>query len=455
MPLQTINPATGELLRDYPEMELPEVLSILDKVQEDYLLWRERPVAKRAALFQRLAELLRTEKEALGAVMTREMGKPISDAIGEVEKSAWVCEYYAEKGPGFLKDEPIETEASESFVTFQPMGIVLAVMPWNFPFWQVFRAAAPALVAGNAMVLKHASNVPECALTIEALFHRAGFPLNVFRSLMVTSAHASIAVAHPYVHGVTLTGSEEAGKKIAAQAGTQIKKTVLELGGADAYLVLADADIAAAAKCCVASRMINGGQSCIAAKRFIVVEAVRDEFEKAVVEAMRAYVMGDPTKKETKLGPQAREDLRDELHGQVQRCVAEGATLLLGGAVPEKPGAWYPATVLTDVKPGMPAYSDELFGPVASIIPVRDEHEGVKVANDTRFGLGGAVFTRDVAKGRKLAREQLHAGAIAVNDFVRSDPRLPFGGIRMSGYGRELSSFGIREFVNIKTVVVK
>ncbi len=455
MALQTVNPATGELIREYPEMELPEILSILDKVQADFELWRERPVAKRAAMFQRLAEILRTEKETHAAVMTKEMGKPHKEAVSEVEKCAWVCEYYAEHGADFLSDQPIETEASESFVTFQPLGIVLAVMPWNFPFWQVFRAAVPALVAGNAVVLKHASNVPECALTIEAIFHRAGFPLNIFRTLMVTSAHASIAVAHPFVQGVTLTGSEEAGKKIAAQAGTQLKKTVLELGGSDAYLVLADADIETAAKTCVTSRMINGGQSCIAAKRFIVVEEVREEFEQAVVAAMREYPMADPAEKDTRLGPMARADLRDELHGQVRRCVAEGAELLLGGEVPQKSGAWYPATVLTAVKPGMPAYSDELFGPVAAIIPVRDEAEGIAVANDTRFGLGGAVFTQNVDKGRKLAREELHSGTVAVNDFVRSDPRLPFGGIRQSGYGRELASFGIREFVNIKTVVIK
>ncbi|QYY37161.1 NAD-dependent succinate-semialdehyde dehydrogenase [Ruficoccus sp. ZRK36] len=455
MPLQTLNPATGELLREYPEMELPEILSILEKVQEDFGPWSRRPVAKRAARFKRVAEILRTEKKAFAAVMTKEMGKPIKEAVSEIEKCAWLCEYYVEKGPEFLADQSIETEASESFVTFQPLGIVLAVMPWNFPFWQVFRAAVPALIAGNAVVLKHASNVPECALTIEAIFQRAGFPLNIFRTLMVTSANAAVIVAHPYVQGVTLTGSEEAGKKIAAQAGTQLKKTVLELGGSDAYLVLADADLELAAKTCAASRMINGGQTCISAKRFIVVERVRAEFEKAVVEAMRDYAMGDPKQPDTKLGPMARTDLRDELHGQVQRCLNEGATLLLGGEVPDKPGAWYPATVLTDVKPGMPAYSDELFGPAAAIIPVKDEAEGIAVANDTRFGLGAAVFTQDIVEGRKIAREELHAGAVAVNDFVRSDPRLPFGGIKASGYGRELANFGIHEFVNIKTVVVK
>ncbi|MBC2595797.1 NAD-dependent succinate-semialdehyde dehydrogenase [Ruficoccus amylovorans] len=455
MALATVNPATGELLREYPEMELPEILSILDKAQEDFEQWRERPVARRAGMFARVAEILRVEKEAFAAIMTKEMGKPVAEAVSEVEKCAWVCEYYAKHGADFLADQPIETEATESFVTFQPLGIILAVMPWNFPFWQVFRAAVPALIAGNVVVLKHASNVPECALTIEAIFHRAGFPLNIFRTLMLTSTHAAVAVAHPFVHGVTLTGSEEAGRKIAAQAGTQLKKTVLELGGSDAYLVLADADIDHAAQCCVASRMINGGQSCIAAKRFIVVEGVREEFEKAVVAAMRGYAMGDPASKDTRLGPMAREDLRDELHGQVSRCLAEGARLLLGGEIPQKTGAWYPATVLTDVKPGMPAYSDELFGPVAAIIPVRDEAEAIKVANDTRFGLGGAVFTHNVERARKLAREELQSGTVAVNDFVRSDPRLPFGGIRMSGYGRELADFGIREFVNIKTVVIK
>ena len=455
MPLQTINPATGELLRQYPEMELAEVLAIIEKVEADFVEWRKRPVAERAAMFGTFGKLLRDNAKQYAEVITKEMGKPISEAVSEVEKCALLCEYYAEHGPKFLADQPVETEAAKSFITFQPIGIVLAVMPWNFPFWQVFRAAVPALIAGNGMLLKHSSNVPECALTLEALFHAAGFPLNIFRTLLVTSGNAAIAIAHPAVQGVTLTGSTEAGKKIAAQAGTQLKKTVLELGGSDPYLVLEDADLDHAAKTCVTGRMINGGQSCIAAKRFIVVESVKEAFEKKVVEAMREYVIGDPTKPETKLGAMAREDLRDELHQQVKTSIAGGARCLLGGEVPDKPGAWYPATVLSDVRPGMPAYDEELFGPVAAIIPVANEAEGIAVANDSAFGLGGAVFTQDLARGERIAREEIFSGSVAVNDFVRSDPRMPFGGVRQSGYGRELAEFGIREFTNIKSIVVK
>lgn len=436
-------------------MQAAEVSSILDSAQEAFQAWREHPVGVRASQFLSMAQLLREEKGALAAVITKEMGKPFTQAVAEIEKSAWLCEYYAEQGATFLRDEVVDTGQSESFVTYQPLGVILIVMPWNYPFWQVFRASVPSLVAGNAVVLKHASNVPECALAIEAIFQRAHFPENVFRTLMLRSAQVAIPIEHPCVQGVALTGSETAGREVAALAGRHLKKTVLELGGSDAYLVLEDADIQHAARTCVDSRMLNNGQSCIAAKRFIVVESVRAEFEQAVVRFMQEYVMADPMQADTRLGPLARVDLRDQLHQQVQDCIAAGAKLLLGGEIPADAGAWYPPTVLTQVQPGMPAYDDELFGPVAAILPASSREEAIRIANDTRFGLGGAVFTADVGEGRRLARDVIESGSVAVNGMVRSDPRLPFGGIRSSGHGRELAGFGICEFVNIKTIMLR
>jgi len=354
-----------------------------------------------------------------------------------------------------LSRESISTEASNSFACFEPLGVILAVMPWNFPFWQVFRFAAPALMAGNVGVLKHASNVPGCALAIEQVFQQAGFPADVFRTLLIDNRAAKAVIKNKYVKAVTLTGSTAAGQSVAANAGKALKKSVLELGGCDPYLVLADADIEAAAAACATSRLINSGQSCIAAKRFIVVESVLEEFERRFVAHMSAAKMGDPMNEENSIGPQARHDLRDELHDQVQKSIAKGARCLLGGKIPVGPGAYYPPTVLTDVKKGMVAYHEELFGPVASIIPVKNERAAIQVANDSIFGLGAAVFTRDVARGERIAATELEAGCCFVNDFVKSDPRLPFGGIKTSGYGRELSHYGIKEFVNIKTVSVK
>jgi succinate-semialdehyde dehydrogenase/glutarate-semialdehyde dehydrogenase len=340
-------------------------------------------------------------------------------------------------------------------VTFQPIGVVLAVMPWNFPFWQVFRFAAPALMAGNTGVLKHASNVPGCALAIEEVFRHAGFPNHAFRTLLIGSKHVAAVIENPSVRAVTLTGSTPAGKAVASKAGEMIKKTVLELGGSDAYVVLGDADLEATVTMCVTSRLLNAGQSCIAAKRFVVVESIRSRFEDAFVTQMRLAKVGDPMDEHTQVGPMARHDLRDDLHQQVQVSLAKGATCLLGGVVPESQGAYYPPTVLTHVTKGMPAYDDELFGPVAAIIAVPDETAAIRVANDSVFGLGAAVFTQDVAKGEHIAAHELEAGCCFVNAFVKSDPRLPFGGIKESGYGRELSSYGIKEFVNIKTVFVR
>ncbi|MHB9014435.1 MAG: NAD-dependent succinate-semialdehyde dehydrogenase, partial [Ignavibacteriaceae bacterium] len=355
----------------------------------------------------------------------------------------------------FLSDEVIATEASKSFVTFRPLGAVLAVMPWNFPFWQVFRFAAPNLMAGNAGILKHSSNVTGCALAIEEIFREAGFPENIFRTLIVPSQRIKEIIENKNIRAVTITGSVAAGKSVAELAGSVLKKTVLELGGSDPYLILKDADLEQASGTCVVSRLINGGQSCIAAKRFIVVEDVYKEFERLFLQKMEKRKMGNPLDTANDLGPQARTDLRDELHEQVQRSIRLGAKLLLGGYIPDMKGAYYPPTVLADVRPGMPAYDEELFGPVAALIRVKNEEEGIRTANDSNFGLGAAVFTSDIKRGEIIAKERINSGSCFVNEFVKSDPRLPFGGINESGYGRELSAIGIKEFVNIKTVYIK
>ncbi|MGB5549732.1 MAG: NAD-dependent succinate-semialdehyde dehydrogenase, partial [Thermoanaerobaculia bacterium] len=396
----------------------------------------------------------RERRDELAELMTREMGKPITQARAEVDKCAWVCDYYAQNAEDSLSPEIVETDAAKSYIAFEPLGVVLAVMPWNFPFWQVLRFAAPALMAGNTAALKHASNVQGCALAIEALFRDAGYPDSAFRTLVLGSRAAGVAIEHPKVQAVTLTGSTPAGRKVAALAGSLLKKTVLELGGSDPYVILEDADLDLAVAACVTGRILNTGQSCIAAKRFVVPDAIREEFEHRLVELMRRQTVGDPLRDETEVGPMARADLRGELHDQVERSLQTGARCLLGGRVPEGPGAFYPPTVLTGVTQGMAAYEEELFGPVAAVLPVTDEEEAIRVANDTPFGLGAAVFTRDVARGEEIAAKRLQAGSCFVNAFVKSDPRLPFGGIKGSGYGRELGSFGIREFVNIKTVYV-
>ena len=455
MALQSINPATDQLVAEYPEATPEDVTRILRAARAACGSWRRTALPERAASLRRAGALLRARKDELARLMAVEMGKPLAQGRAEAEKCAWVCDYYAEEGAGHLAPETIATDASRSYVAFEPLGVVLAVMPWNFPLWQVFRFAAPALVAGNPGLLKHASNVSGCALAIERVLHDAGIPPAVFRTLLVGSARVASIIESPEVAAVTLTGSTPAGRAVGRAAGAALKKTVLELGGSDPYLVLEDADLELAVESCVASRLINGGQSCIAAKRFIVVEAVRKRFEELFVEKMRSKRMGDPLEDGVDLGPQARRDLRDELHGQVEKSVARGARVLLGAVLPAGKGAFYPPSVLTDVAPGMPAYDEELFGPVAAIIGVPDEAEAVRVANDTPFGLGAAVFTRDLARGERIAREELAAGSCFVNAFVKSDPRLPFGGIGESGYGRELSRFGIREFVNVKTIYVK
>jgi succinate-semialdehyde dehydrogenase/glutarate-semialdehyde dehydrogenase len=453
--MEAINPATGKTVGSYPEHSLAQAAAIADACDAAFASWRRVPFAERARPMRETARLLRERKSDYGRLMSDEMGKLLRDGEAEAEKCAWVCEYYAEHAESFLRREEVATDASHSFVQYEPLGVVLAVMPWNYPFWQVFRFLAPALMAGNTGLLKHASNVPGCALAIERVLADAGFPQDVFRSLLVPGRAMDAVIAHPKVRAVTLTGSTPAGRSVARRAGELLKKTVLELGGSDPYVVLEDADLDLAVPACVSARLINAGQSCIAAKRFIVPRAIRAEFERRYVEEMGRRRMGDPLDPASDLGPQARVDLRDELHGQVEASIARGARCLLGGEIPARTGAWYPPTILTDVVPGMPAYDDELFGPVASIIPVADEAEALRVANDSPFGLGAAVFTRDVDRGEEIAARQLDAGCCFVNAAVKSDPRLPFGGIKDSGYGRELGLWGIREFVNVKTVWVR
>ncbi|MFQ5529105.1 MAG: NAD-dependent succinate-semialdehyde dehydrogenase [Gemmatimonadota bacterium] len=454
MTQKSVNPANGVSFAEYPSHTEERMRRCLDDSLVAFGAWRERSFTERAGPLMKAAERLEQDAERFAVLMAEEMGKPLAEGRAEAAKSAWVCRYYADNGAGFLEPEPVETEAARSFVAFRPLGPILAVMPWNFPFWQVFRAAAPALMAGNTMLLKHAANVPGCALEIERIFTDAGLPRAVFQSVLTSSDRVADLIADPVIRGVTLTGSTPAGRAVASAAGRHLKPCVLELGGSDPYVVLGDADAAAAADICVTSRLINSGQSCIAAKRFIVVDGAREEFEAAVVGRMAKINWGDPTEEGVDIGPLARIDLRDGLHDQVVRSVAAGARCLLGGTNPGGPGAFYPPTVLTDVRPGNPAYDEELFGPVAAILPVADDEAAIAAANDNSFGLGAAVFTADVACGERIATERLDAGCCFVNDFVRSDPRLPFGGIKDSGFGRELSQYGIREFVNVKTVVV-
>jgi succinate-semialdehyde dehydrogenase/glutarate-semialdehyde dehydrogenase len=454
MKIKSINPANGETLKTYDEMTPEEAAAAVENAHEAWTSWRQTSFAERGRLMRRAGLTLRERKHELAQLMALEMGKPLKQGIAEAEKCAWVCDYYADNAEGHLAPDLIRTEGSKSYVAFEPLGVVFAVMPWNFPLWQVFRFAAPALMAGNTGVLKHSSNVPGCALVIEELFRQAGFPMGTFRTLLIGSRQVQAVIEHPRVRAVTLTGSTPAGKSVAAQAGAALKKTVLELGGSDPYVVLEDADLDLAIQTCVNSRLINSGQSCINAKRFVVVEPILPAFTEGYVALMKSKKVGDPLLEETEVGPMARHDLRDELHQQVLASIKHGARLLLGGEVPAGSGAYYPPTVLADVRPGMPAYDDELFGPVAAIIRASNEPDAVRIANDSVFGLGAAVFTRDVKRGERVARE-LEAGSTFVNALVASDPRLPFGGIKQSGYGRELGSYGIREFVNVKTVYIK
>jgi succinate-semialdehyde dehydrogenase / glutarate-semialdehyde dehydrogenase len=451
MSIQSVNPATGETLETFTPASPQDLERMMTQAHTAFVEWRAVPFAARADRMRDAARLLRKDMASHAVTMTLEMGKPIVQAEAEVEKCASACDFYAEHAESFLAEQPRKTDASTSYVRFDPLGVVLAVMPWNFPYWQVFRFAAPALMAGNAGILKHASNVPRCALAIEKVFREAGFPKGLFATALIESGPVAALIADPRIVAATLTGSERAGSAVAAQAGRELKKTVLELGGSDPFIVLGDADLAAAAKGAADARLINSGQSCIAAKRFIVVEAVADRFLDRFADELRSRRMGDPIERETQVGPQARIDLRDDLHRQVEESVKRGATLVLGGRIPSGPGAYYPPTLLAGVDKGMPAFDEETFGPVAAVVRAKDEGDAVRLANDSAFGLGASLWTQDRARAQRLAA-QIEAGAIFVNGIVKSDPRLPFGGIKRSGYGRELSEYGIREFVNIKSV---
>jgi len=451
MNIQSINPATGAVLENFPETGAGEIDWILTAARQSFHQWRRSPFGERSKLMRAAARILRERKEKYARTMALEMGKPVVQGEAEVEKCATCCDYYAEQAEPFLANQERQTDASRSYVRFDPLGPVLAVMPWNFPFWQVFRFAAPALMAGNAGILKHASNVPGCALEIEEVFRDAGFPENLFRALLVGSDKVAALIADPRIRAVTLTGSDSAGSKVAAQAGRELKPTVLELGGSDPFIVLEDADVDKAANAAAAARLINGGQSCIAAKRFIVIEEVAEKFIHTFVAAMATHKIGDPLDRATQVGPQARHDLRDSLHRQVEASVKRGAKLLLGGRLLEGPGAFYPPTVLDGVTKGMPAFDEETFGPVAAVIRAENEEDAIRLANDSMFGLGAALWTENRERAERIAGD-IEAGSVFVNGMVKSDPRLPFGGIKRSGYGRELSEYGIREFVNIKSV---
>ena len=450
--MKSINPTTGALIKEYTPYTEAEIKTRIEAAHACFTKWRHSTFAVRADHMKKAAALLRERQKELALLMAEEMGKVLKEGEAEIEKCASVCDYYAEHAEKFLADVPLESDAAKSFLTYQPIGVVLAIMPWNFPFWQVFRFAAPNLMNGNVGVLKHASNVSGCALAIEEIFHDAGFPEGCFTTLLVPGDKTTALIANDHIRAITLTGSNAAGKKVAAKAGECLKKTVLELGGSDAYVVLADADIKAAAVECAKSRLLNAGQSCIAAKRFIVVASAMQEFQKHFIAYFEKITVGDPRDAKTDIGPLARADLRDQLHEQVEKSIAQGASLLLGGIVPKDAGAFYPVTVLGDVKPGMVAFDEELFGPVAAFVTATDEAHAFELANLSQFGLGSAIFTGDTKRAEQLARTSIDAGQTFVNSFVKSEPRLPFGGTKQSGYGRELGDMGIQEFVNKKLV---
>jgi succinate-semialdehyde dehydrogenase/glutarate-semialdehyde dehydrogenase len=452
--IASINPATGETLRTFEPLAEAQIEEKLARAAITFRAYRLTPFKERARMMLAAAEILEKEKAAFGRIMTAEMGKTLKAAIEESAKSAWGCRYYAQNAEDFLRDEPGPTETGTNYVHYSPIGPVLAVMPWNFPFWQVFRFAAPALMAGNVGLLKHASNVPQCALAIEDIFRRAGFPEGVFQTLLIGSELVPRLIDDPRVVAVTLTGSEPAGSQVAAQAGKRIKKTVLELGGSDPFIVMPSADVQAAADAAVKARTINNGQSCIAAKRFIVADAVAGEFERRFVDRMKSLKVGDPMDEDTDVGPLATAQIVEELDQQVRKSVAAGARVLTGGKRPDGPGNFYSPTVLADIPKGAPAYYEEMFGPVASLFRVPDFDSAIRLANDSAFGLGASAWTRDEGERDRFI-DEIEAGLVFVNGMVASDPRLPFGGVKHSGYGRELGVYGIREFVNIKAVSIK
>ncbi len=455
MAIATINPATGETLKTFEPLTQAEIAQKLEQAQSAFEQYRQIPMMQRSQWMNATADILEQDKEKYGNLMTLEMGKTLKSAIAEVEKCASVCRYYAQHAAEFLADVPVKTDASHSFIRYQPIGIVLAVMPWNFPFWQVFRFAAPALMAGNMGLLKHSSNVPQCALAIEEIIQRAGFPVGVFQTLLVGSEQVAALIADDRVKAATLTGSEPAGASLAAAAGKQIKKTVLELGGSDPFIVTSNADLDAAVTTAVTARMLNTGQSCIAAKRFIVEEAIADAFEKQLIEKFEKLKLGDPMLPDTDVGPLATPGILKDLDRQVGESVSKGARVLTGGQpVSDRPGNFYPPTILTDIPAGSPAEFEEFFGPVALLFRVADLDAAIKLANASPFGLGASAWTTDEKERERLIAE-IEAGAVFINGMVKSDPRLPFGGTKRSGYGRELGILGIHEFVNVKTVWVK
>ncbi len=454
MPVKSINPATGKEIQSFPELSREEIEKIVTKAGEAFKNWRNVAFPERGILMKKAAGILRAKSNIYGRLITQEMGKPLSQAIAEVEKCAVICDYYAENAEKILTREVVSTDASESYMQFEPLGVILAVMPWNYPFWQVFRFAVPALMAGNVALLKHASNVPLSALAIEEIFSQAGFPSGTFTTLLSGPQHVEEIISLPAIKGVTLTGSEAAGRQVAAISGRYLKKILLELGGSDPFIVLPDADLETAARAAIAARLINNGQSCIAAKRLIIVKSVYTDFEQKLVKLMRQVKVGDPIELQTELGPMAREDLRIELERQVKRSCENGAVILCGGQRINGPGFYFQPTILANVHKGMPAYDEELFGPVAALIQVEDEEEAVNVANDTALGLGASIWTSDRKRAVILANK-IESGMVFINGIVKSDPRLTFGGIKNSGYGRELADYGIKEFVNIKTVWIK
>lgn len=454
MSIQTINPATGNLIKTFTPFTQSVIEEKLQLASHAFYKWKKSSFATRKKLMIAVAQNLQQNKAKYAELITIEMGKPIAQSETEIEKCAWVCRYFAENAERFLRDEIVPTEARKSYIHCEPLGIILAIMPWNFPFWQVFRAVVPIIMGGNTVVLKHASNVAQSSLAIERIFHQAGFSKGILISLLIEGSTVLKIIDDKRIAGITLTGSEAVGKIVAERAGSNIKKTVLELGGSDPFIILDDADLESASKAATQARIINAGQSCIAAKRFIVCKSVVDEFISFFVSKMQALVFGNPLDRKTEVGPLARKDLLMQLHKQVKKSVQKGAKLLLGGKIIEDKGFFYEPTIVSEVIKEMSLYNEEIFGPVASIITVADEKEAIAVANDTKYGLGASIWTQDVEKAEKLARV-LEVGAVFINDIVKSDPRLPFGGIKLSGYGRELGTYGIKEFVNIKTILIK
>lgn len=454
MTIQTVNPATGEILKIYEAMPMTGLNQLIEASHQAFLKWRTTEFADRSSKLRHTAEILLTHKQNYAILITHEMGKPIKQSIAEIEKCAWLCNHFADHAAEYLKPTIIKTEMTKSYVMYQPLGTIFAIMPWNFPFWQVFRFAGPALMAGNACLLKHAPTTTGCGLAIEKIFCEAGFPENLFSTIIIDADLAEKIIEHPKIAGVTLTGSVRAGKQVGAEAASHLKKAVLELGGNDPYLILEDADLDHAAEQCVKSRLNNSGQTCIAAKRLIVVDAIRENFEKIIIAKAQTYKVGNPMDEKIQLGPLARADLRDMVQQQVDESIAKGAELVMGGQPTSGEGFFYPVTVLKNVTPGMPAYDAEIFGPVITLISAKDENDAIRIANDSPYGLGAAVFTKNFTRGEKIA-QQLEAGTCCVNTLVASDPRLPFGGIKSSGFGRELAAQGIHEFTNIKTVAVK